>query len=146
MKRLFITLTSPRLRPLLPTLTVSGLAAAWLCTTGSPVRPLHASAAAAAGPLPNRIFFPVRYDYEFDSLALLPTPLLANFTLRGDHGSDRLTAAIIRILTYETDAQVSAVDIEIDEPSTRDLMLRYNVSSPLSKTFFDSSFSLSMSL
>lgn len=122
MKRFFITtLCRPHTALLLSAATTS--TALYHFT-----RPIHASAASAAATPNNRIYFPVRYDYEFDSLALLPTPLLANFTLRGDVASDRLTAALIRIVSYETEKEISAVDIEVDEPTTRDLMYKYNVS------------------
>lgn len=76
----------------------------------------------------NRIFMPVRYESEFDNIALLPTPLLANFTLRGHSQSDQLTGAIIKILSYETEKSISAVDIETDEATTRPIMERYGVS------------------
>lgn len=82
-------------------------------------------------PSQNRIYVPVRYEQEFDSLALLPTPLLANFTLRGDAASDQITGALIKIVSYETEKSISAVDIETDELTTRPLMERYGVSNIL---------------
>lgn len=77
---------------------------------------------------PNRIFFPVRYEHEFDSIALLPTPLLANFTWRGTKESDAVTGALIKIVSYETEKEISAVDIEVDEMTTRPIMEKYGVS------------------
>lgn len=71
----------------------------------------------------------IRYESELEPLLLLKTPLLLNFTFRGDPKSDKLTGPLIRIVSEETDFQVSAVDIEADEEDTRDLLLRYSVSS-----------------
>lgn len=69
----------------------------------------------------------IRYEAEFEPLLLLKTPLLANFTYRGDPKSDKLTGVLNRIVSEETDYRISAVDIEADEPTTRDLLLRYSV-------------------
>ncbi|CDO56448.1 conserved hypothetical protein [Geotrichum candidum] len=75
----------------------------------------------------NRIYFPVRYESEFEPLLLLKTPLLANFTFRGDPKSDKLTGAFSRIVSEETEFRVSAVDVEADEQGTRELLVRYSV-------------------
>lgn len=69
----------------------------------------------------------IRYQSEFEPLLLLKTPLLANFTYRGDPRSDKLTGALNRIVADETEFRISLVDIEADEPDIRDLMLRYSV-------------------
>lgn len=102
----------------------------------SSVRTFHASS--STNRKENVIHFPIRYDYEFNSLALSKTPLLANFTLRGDPKSDALTGAMIKIVSYETDYSISAVDIEVDEPTVRELLERYAVSFILNffKLFF----------
>lgn len=70
----------------------------------------------------------VRYESEFEPLLLLKTPLLANFTFRGDPKSDKLTGAFNRIVSEETEFRVSAVDVEADEQGTRELLVRYSVS------------------
>jgi hypothetical protein len=75
----------------------------------------------------NRIFLPVRFENEVDSLLLIKRPLLMNFTIRGDPYCNKVTGALQRIVAYETDKKVNMVDIEADFPETRDLVPRFGV-------------------
>ncbi|ODQ66254.1 hypothetical protein NADFUDRAFT_50175 [Nadsonia fulvescens var. elongata DSM 6958] len=78
-------------------------------------------------PLENRVYFPVRYEHEFDPLLPLPLPLLVNFTVRNDPVSNKLTGALHRIVTKETEKCCRLVDVEADEPTMRDIMLKYQI-------------------
>lgn len=69
----------------------------------------------------------IRYRQEFEPLTILPTPLLANFTYRGDYKSDKLTGAMNRIVSEETEYRISAVDVEADEEDVQELLSRYSV-------------------
>lgn len=75
----------------------------------------------------NRIFLPVRFENEVDDLLLIKRPLLLNFTVRGDPYCNKVTGALQRIVAYETDKKINMVDIETDQPDTKDLLPRFGV-------------------
>ncbi|KAH3670301.1 hypothetical protein WICMUC_004870 [Wickerhamomyces mucosus] len=75
----------------------------------------------------NRIFLPIRFEDELDTILLIKRPLLLNFTVRGDPYCNKVTGALQRIVAYETDKKVNMVDIEVDEPGTKDILPRFGV-------------------
>lgn len=75
----------------------------------------------------NRIFLPIRFEDELSDLLLIKRPLLLNFTVRGDSYCNKVTGALQRIIAYETDKRINMVDIEVDEPGTKDLLPRFGV-------------------
>lgn len=76
---------------------------------------------------PNRIFLPIRYKEELHPVLIQKLPLLLNFTVRGNEQCNKLTGALQRIVSLETDKRVNMVDIEADEPGTLDLLTEYRV-------------------
>lgn len=77
----------------------------------------------------NQCFLPVRSDNELDEtlLANNRTPLILNFTVRGDETCNKLTGALNRIVLLETDKRVNIADVETDFMDTRNSMLRFGV-------------------
>jgi thioredoxin-like negative regulator of GroEL len=75
----------------------------------------------------NRIYLPIRFENELEDLLLIKRPILLNFTIRGDPYCNKVTGALQRIIAYETDKRVNMVDVECDEPGTRDLLPRFGV-------------------
>lgn len=70
---------------------------------------------------------PIRFESELEPLLLLKTPLLANFCIHTDRLSTTVSKDLNDIVEKQTDAIVSAVDIEADELGTRELLTRYGV-------------------
>lgn len=77
----------------------------------------------------NQCFLPVRSDDELDDTlrANNRTPLILNFTVRGDETCNKLTGALNRIVLLETDKRVNIADVETDFMQTRNSMMRFGV-------------------
>ncbi|KAH3684799.1 hypothetical protein WICPIJ_004228 [Wickerhamomyces pijperi] len=78
----------------------------------------------------NRFFLPVRNESELSDLLLIKRPLLMNFTVRGDPYCNKVTGALQRIITFEmeeTKKKINVVDVEVDDPGTKELLLRFGV-------------------
>ncbi|ANB11593.1 hypothetical protein AWJ20_4413 [Sugiyamaella lignohabitans] len=81
-------------------------------------------------PQKNRRYeVPLRYESELETLLVLPTPLLANFTGHHDPLSKSLTEQLEKIVLNETSKTVSLVDLEADQPEIKGLLNRYMVKS-----------------
>ncbi|GME85822.1 unnamed protein product [[Candida] boidinii] len=78
-------------------------------------------------PTGNRIFIAIREKSELQPLLITKQPLLLNFVNRGETSSNKLTGALQRIVSLETDKLVNMVDIEADEIGNRDLLIDYQV-------------------
>lgn len=86
----------------------------------------RAFTAQAAGP--GRVYTSIREESEFTRLLPLPVPLLANFCMLVDPKSREVSDTLTSIVESGKAAfQVSAVDVEIDEPAAQDLVQRYIV-------------------
>ncbi|SCU90629.1 LAME_0E09362g1_1 [Lachancea meyersii CBS 8951] len=77
----------------------------------------------------NQCFLPIRSDEELEDTlrANNRTPLIFNFTVRGDSKCNELTGALNRIVLLETDKKVNIADVETDYMEVRSSMLRYGV-------------------
>lgn len=77
----------------------------------------------------NQCFLPVRSDAELDDTLRFNnrSPLILNFTVRGNDTCNKLTGALNRIVLLETDKRVNIADVETDYLETRDSMLRFGV-------------------
>jgi len=88
-------------------------------------RGFNAQAATKTG----RVYTSVRQEWELNQLLTLPNPLLANFCILTDEKSQNVSEALKNVVESGKAAlPVSAVDVEVDEPDTRDLVQRYIVS------------------
>ncbi|CEP61694.1 uncharacterized protein LALA0_S03e08746g [Lachancea lanzarotensis] len=77
----------------------------------------------------NQAFLPIRSDNELEDTlrANNRTPLILNFTVRGNAQCNELTGALNRIVLLETDKKVNIADVETDYMEVRNSMLRYGV-------------------
>lgn len=71
----------------------------------------------------------MRSDAELDDTLRFNnrSPLILNFTVRGNDTCNKLTGALNRIVLLETDKRVNIADVETDYLETRDSMLRFGV-------------------
>ncbi|CDH17303.1 uncharacterized protein ZBAI_09091 [Zygosaccharomyces bailii ISA1307] len=78
---------------------------------------------------PNQTFLSIRNENELTNVLIASnkTPLLLNFTVRNNVACDKLTGALNRIVTMETEKSVNTADIETDFPETQDALLRFTV-------------------
>lgn len=78
---------------------------------------------------PNQMFLSIRNENEMTDtlIASSKTPLIMNFTMRNNAPCDKLTGALNRIVTLETDKKINVVDVETDWPETRECTLRFGV-------------------
>ena len=78
---------------------------------------------------PNQMFLSTRNENEMTDtlIASSKTPLIMNFTMRNNTPCDKLTGALNRIITLETDKKVNVVDVETDWSGTKECTLRFGV-------------------
>lgn len=78
----------------------------------------------------NQCFLPIRSDEELNEVLLFNnrSPLILNFTVRGNGTCNKLTGALNRIVLLETDKSVNICDVETDFAETHGAMLRFGVS------------------
>lgn len=76
----------------------------------------------------NRVYVSIRRQMEFEPLATLPGPILANFCIYTDPLSAKVSHALKEIVNGDTPFPVSCVDIEADEPDVQPIVKRYAIS------------------